>query len=115
MINLVQSIQIGRIGATKVNLLIQPFSCQCYVIRRLSYMKKVTKEEYQQAFDKFRLKPISSFSDMDGILPFGYGIPAMDTDWGIEGQDEPIARCEMRKESRHDTEWVYTFYLKDGV
>ena len=78
-------------------------------------MKKVTKEEYQQAFDKFKLKPISSFSDMDGILPFGYGIPAMDTDWGIDGQDEPIARCEMRKESRHDTEWVYTFYLKDGV
>ena len=77
-------------------------------------MKKVNKETYMEAFKQQELKPISSFSDPDGVMPFGYGRPAMDTDWGTEDSDEPIARCEMRKESRHDKEWEYTYCL-NGV
>ena len=76
-------------------------------------MKKVTEQEYREDFKKQNLKPISSFSDPDGAIPFGYGVPAMDTDWGVEGDEEPIARCEMRKESSHDAEWKYTYYLKN--
>lgn len=74
-------------------------------------MKKVDRETYIEAFKKQDLKLISSFSDPDGELPFGYGIPAMDTDWGVEDSDKLIARCEMRKESRHDKEWECTYYL----
>lgn len=75
-------------------------------------MKKVTKEEYFDFFKKNKdLKPISSFSDMDGTLPFGYGVPAMDTNWGLEETDEPLARCEMRKENRHCKDWQCEFFL----
>jgi len=75
-------------------------------------MKQVTREEYMAFFKGKNLKPISSFSDPDGVLSFGYGCPAMDTDWGTEDEDEPFARCEMRKESRHDNEWIYTYFIR---
>ena len=76
-------------------------------------MKKITKEEYQAIFKKYHdlgtpLKPISSFTDMDGIEYFGYGVPAYDTDWGLD--EETICRCEGRKKHRLDNEWIDTFY-----
>lgn len=74
-------------------------------------MKKVSREIYINEFKKHKLKPISSFSDPDGILPFGYGIPAMDTDWGIEGSEKIIARCEMRKNNSQEENWEYTYYI----
>lgn len=74
-------------------------------------MKEVTREEYITFFrGNLNMKPISSFSDPDGIIPFGYGVPAMDTDWGYE-PDKPLARCEMRKENRDVSHWEYTYYL----
>lgn len=76
-------------------------------------MKKITKEEYQSLFKKYHdlgtpLKPISSFTDIDGVEYFGYGVPAYDTDWGLD--EEPICRCEGRKKDSLDKEWIYTFY-----
>jgi len=76
-------------------------------------MKEITKEEYYNIFKKYHdlgtpLKPVSSFTDIDGVLSFGYGVPAYDTDWGLE--DEIICRCEGRKEHRLDNNWKYTFY-----
>ncbi len=58
-------------------------------------MNKVDRETYLQAFKKQTLKPISSFSDPDGILSFGYGKPAMDTDWGTAGREEPIRKSKL--------------------
>ena len=78
-------------------------------------MKKVTREEYLKVFGNYELKPISSFSDPDGVLSFGYGRPAMDTDWGTEEEEQPFCRCEMRKESRHQTEWEYTYYINQKL
>lgn len=76
-------------------------------------MREVTKTEYMNAFKNRELKPIGSFSDPDGVLPFGYGRPAMDTDWGLD--ETTVARCEMRKEYRTDTEWNCTYYLSETV
>jgi hypothetical protein len=76
-------------------------------------MKQVTKEEYTEVFRKQKLKPISSFTDIDGVMPFGYGCPAMDTDWGTIESDEPIARLEARKDGVEDKDWNYTYYLND--
>jgi hypothetical protein len=76
-------------------------------------MIKVDKETYMKAFKNQKLKPVSSFTDLDGVLPFGYGIPAMDTDWGAEDSDIVIARSEARKKSRLDLEWEYTYYLNN--
>lgn len=74
-------------------------------------MIQVTQEEYMAFFNGKKLKPISSFSDPDGVLPFGYGCPAMDTDWGTDSEEEPFARCEMRKDDRHQQEWEYTYFI----
>ena len=75
-------------------------------------MKQVTREEYMAFFKGKNLKPISSFSDPEGILSFGYGCPAMDTDWGNSDEDEPYARCEMRKDHRLQEEWEYTYFIR---
>lgn len=69
-------------------------------------MEKITREEYMKLVEG--CSPYSSFSDPDGVLSFGYGRPAMDTVWGKDDKD--VCRCEMRKESRHQIEWEYTFY-----
>jgi hypothetical protein len=74
---------------------------------------EVSKDEYMKFHECNNINPLSSFSDPDGILPFGYGCPAMDTDWGIRGTDEVLARCEMRKESRcYGEDWSYKYYIK---
>ena len=50
-------------------------------------------------------------SDPDGTCHFGYGVPAMDTDWGISGTDKPLARCQMRKDNRHSGVWKCEYFL----
>lgn len=70
--------------------------------------KEITIEEYKAIHDLAKLRPVSSFSDPDGILPYGYGRPAMDTVWGTE--DNEILLCEMRKENRHQDKWDFKFY-----
>jgi hypothetical protein len=68
--------------------------------------QEITKDVYM---DKVKgLKPIESFSDPDGILPYGYGCPAMDTVWG--NGEKQIVKCEMRKQSRHDVEWQFNYF-----
>lgn len=75
-------------------------------------MKKVTEQEYREFFKNNEyLRPIASFSDPDGTCHFGYGVPAMDTDWGISGTDKPLARCQMRKENRHSGIWKCEYFL----
>lgn len=77
-------------------------------------MKKVNRTEYAMFRGKYpELIPISSFSDPDGIYSFGYGRPAMDTDWGVNDDDIPYCRTEMRKKSRHDQKWEYTYYINE--
>jgi len=72
---------------------------------------KVTEQEYREFFKANpHLKPISSFSDPEGTFPFGYGVPAMDTYWGLSVEDEPLAKCEMRKKDRH-SDWEYEYFL----
>jgi len=73
---------------------------------------EITKDEYVAAFQKQPLAPFASFTDMDGIIPYGYGCPAADTEWGIRGEDEPILRIESRKKDRHDTKWTERFYKR---
>lgn len=68
---------------------------------------EITKEEYMGLVKG--LKPIESFSDPDGILPFGYGMPAMDTVWGTDSE-HPVVECQMRKESRHQQDWEYKYF-----
>lgn len=75
-------------------------------------MKKVTEQEYREFFKNNEdLRPIASFSDPDGTCHFGYGVPAVDTDWGISGTDEPLARCQMRKDNRHSGVWKCEYFL----
>jgi len=76
-------------------------------------MKQVTKEEYMDYFKTHKMRPVSSFTDMDGVIPFGYGCPAADTDWAEDGSDKVTARVEMRKESRDDNFWQFTYYLEE--
>lgn len=78
-------------------------------------MEKVTKEEFITAMQCFILKPVSSFTDVDGTLPYGLGFPAMDTDYGTEKSDLPIARCEMRKNNSDQKEWDYYYYLDESI
>lgn len=72
--------------------------------------KEIDREEYMNKVKG--LKPIESFSDPDGILSFGYGRPAMDTIWGTD-IDNPLVKCEMRKENRRQLEWEYKYFEKD--
>lgn len=78
---------------------------------RTEGLKEVTADEYFAAFKKYELKPIGSFSDPDGVISFGYGCPAMDTDWGVG--ELLIARCEMRKEDAHQAAWDFRYFLTD--
>jgi hypothetical protein len=68
---------------------------------------EITKEEYMEMVKD--LKPLESFSDPDGVLPYGYGYPAMNTIWGND-PDFPVVKCEMRKANRGELEWRYTYY-----
>lgn len=72
--------------------------------------KKIDKDLYMEKV--VGLKPIESFSDPDGCLPFGYGHPAMDTIWGVVGDkhDMPVVKCEMRKENRHQLLWTFEYF-----
>lgn len=68
--------------------------------------QEITKDAYM---DKVKgLKPVESFSDPDGILPYGYHQPAMDTVWGKD--DKHIVKCEMRKDNRHQLEWDCKYF-----
>ena len=75
-------------------------------------MIEVDKEVYLNFLKGRDLVVISSFSDIDGTLNFGYGVPAMDTDWGLEGSEETVARCYMRKNNPHE-KWTYMYFIKD--
>lgn len=77
-------------------------------------MIEVSKEKYHSgAVQMLRLKLISTFSDPDGTLPFGYGCPAFDTDWGIDSK--VMARCEMRKSDASQEKWDYRFFLDESL
>lgn len=68
--------------------------------------KAIEKDEYMKKVAG--LKPLESFSDADGVLSFGYGVPAMDTIWGNDSG--PLLKCEMRKVDRHQADWDYYYY-----
>lgn len=69
--------------------------------------KAIEKDEYMQKVAG--LKPLESFSDADGVLSFGYGVPAMDTIWGNDSG--PLLKCEMRKADRHQADWDYFYFI----
>lgn len=69
-------------------------------------MKEIDEKTYMERVTG--LNPIETFSDPEGILPYGYGIPAMDTVWGHG--DQKVLFCEMRKDSRHDKEWQTRYF-----
>ena len=55
------------------------------------------------------LHPLESFTDIDGIMPFGYGHPAIDTVWGLFGA-KYVYRCFMTKKDRRQADWDKKFY-----
>lgn len=71
------------------------------------------------------LKPLSSFTDTEGILQSGNGRPCIETTWGVPGkgdvEERQVVKCEMNKESRHEMEWQIEYFewvkpaLKEGV
>lgn len=69
--------------------------------------KAIEKDEYMKKVAG--LKPLESFSDPDGVLSFGYGVPAMDTVWGNDSG--PLLKCEMRKDNRHQADWDYSYFI----
>lgn len=72
--------------------------------------KEIAKERYAEIHKAQKLRVFEGFSDPDGTLECGYGRPAMDTSWGIEGEEEAIVKCEMRKNDPNEQEWQYTYY-----
>lgn len=74
--------------------------------------KPVTLEEFVSFRDEHNLKAVSSFTDMDGTSPFGYGIPAVDTNYGLDAGEgyKEMAWIEMRKESTED-EWNIKYLI----
>lgn len=73
-------------------------------------MERVDVITFHNYFKKYKFKVFSSFTDVAGTSPLGYGRPAIDTKYGLDGFDEPILKTEMRKESRDDMEWKYKYY-----
>lgn len=76
-------------------------------------MTEVTRSQFYEVFKKYSMKTFSSFSDPAGTSPIGYGRPAMNTEWGIVGTEESIARLEMRKDYEYQEEWRFTYYLHE--
>lgn len=71
-------------------------------------MREITVDEYKKLWkDNPDMKVLSSFTDTEGIIPFGYGYPAMDTTWGYE--DQPILRVESKKDYV-DAKWEHKYY-----
>jgi len=70
---------------------------------------EITRDEYHALGGGQNYRPVSSFSDPEGTNPIGYGRPAMDTYWGTD-PESPMLYHEMRKESRHDPEWLIKYY-----
>jgi hypothetical protein len=87
------------------------------VVRGTSANKKymwqeITQKEYFSIQDSARLtgtplKATSSFTDPEGILPYGYGHPYMETEWGVD--ESSTIRVESRK--RHgENEWKHKYF-----
>jgi hypothetical protein len=70
-------------------------------------MTEITEKEYYKIWKlNPNMKVISSFSDVEGTMPFGVGRPAMDTTWGY---DKPILSTEQRKDYI-DEEWGCKYF-----
>jgi len=67
---------------------------------------EITKKQFYEIWDKNpNMSVHSSFTDVDGLAPYGYGRPAMDTTWGYEKE---IVSTEQRKDyAEDDWEWKY--------
>lgn len=73
---------------------------------------KIDKETYMEKVKG--LKPLESYTDLDGTQVMSFGRPRIETIWGISGagltNDLPMVKCEMNKESRHDIEWDTQYF-----
>jgi len=81
-------------------------------------LEKVTKQEYEEfmADTPSNFGVISTFSDPQGTFHhLGSTFPRMDTDYGIRGTDEVLARLSMTKESHFDKEWNYEYFLNPNA
>lgn len=74
--------------------------------------QEIDVTEYNEIFNKQPMVPFASFTDIEGVVPYGYGCPAYDTEWGVKGADDAILRHEARMDSRHDKEWKSKFFKK---
>ena len=58
------------------------------------------------------LTVFGSFTDIDG---YGYhwssGHPKILTEWGFKDAKKPLYKVEMTKETRHDKNWKYEYFL----
>ena len=61
---------------------------------------------------KDELVPHASYTDMDGYdFEWSSGHPEMMTEWGFKGAENPLYKVLMTKESRHDKDWKYDYFL----
>jgi len=51
-----------------------------------------------------------SFTCPDGNSELSY-YPRIYTSWGFKNADYPLIRCIQTKESRHQKEWDYEYYI----
>jgi hypothetical protein len=73
---------------------------------------KIEKEAYMQKV--VGLKPLESYTDPEGTLPFSCGIPQIETIWGTEGgkeeYDKTVVKCKMTKQNRHQQDWDTEYF-----
>lgn len=68
-------------------------------------MKEITEKEYKKIHSENDMSVMSSFSDPNGTLLFGRGIPYMETDW--KSSDGKInVRCAIEIE-----DWDCKYYI----
>jgi hypothetical protein len=77
----------------------------------------ITLEEYSRIYNRFKdkLKPVSTFTDMEGTTPYGNGRPQMITIWGFDADDYLIEQVQT-KENRHQEKWdVQCFFYNSPL
>jgi hypothetical protein len=70
-------------------------------------MKEISGTEYSEWRKGKNLRVASSFTDVLGTNPLGYGVPSSDTEYSLD--NKTVSRVEGRKYEGKD--WEYKFYI----
>ena len=61
---------------------------------------------------KDELIVFGSFTDPEGLgYEWSNGLPEISTEWGFKDAENPLYKVIMKKETMHDKDWKYEYFL----